>query len=86
MFAAEEVTEVELTCDNDAMKGVIDHFGAGVRTKALNKKEFRVKVKVCTSPTFYRWIFGWEGKIRITEPEEAREEYRKMLEEALKNF
>ena len=85
MFAADEVKEVELVCDNDAMKAIIDHFGTGARTRALNKHEFRAKVKVCTGPTFYRWVFGWEGKIRITEPEEVREEYRKMLEEALKS-
>ena len=84
MFAADEVTGVTLVCENDAMKGIIDHFGAGLRTKALNKKQFRAKVKVCTTPTFFRWVFGWEGKIRIAEPEDVREEYRKMLEEALK--
>ena len=50
----------------------------------MNKNEFRAKVKVCTGPTFYRWVFGWEGKIRIAEPEDVRNEYRKMLEEALK--
>ena len=86
MYVSDEVTEVVLTCDKDAMKAVIDHFGAHVRTKALGKDRFTVKVKVCTSPTFFRWVFGWEGKIRITEPEEAKEAYRKMLEEALKGI
>lgn len=86
MYASDEVTEVLLTCDKDAMKAVIDHFGARVRTKALGKDWFTVKVKVCTGPTFYRWIFGWGGKIRITEPEETKEAYRKMLEEALKGI
>ena len=43
MFAADEVTEVTLVCENDAMKGIIDHFGATIRTKALNNDQFRVK-------------------------------------------
>ena len=86
MFVGDKVKEVELVCDNEAMKAVIVHFGTGARTKALNKNEFRARVKGCTGPTFYRWVFGWEGEIRITEPAEVREEYRKMLEEALKNY
>ena len=40
---------------------------------------FRAKVSVCTSPTFYRWIFGFGGKIRIEGPGEVAEGYRKML-------
>ena len=27
---------------------------------------------MCTGPTFYQWVFGWEGKIRIAEPETVR--------------
>ena len=86
MFATDEVTEVILDCDNDAMKAVIDHFGNGARTKAVGKDRFQAKVKVCTGPTFFRWVFGWEGKIVIREPEEIREAYRKMLEGALENY
>ena len=86
MFATDEVTEVVLDCDNDAMKAVVDHFGTGVRTKAVGKDRFRAKVKVCAGPTFFRWVFGWEGKIIIREPEEIREAYRKMLEDALREY
>ena len=47
------------------MKAVIDHFGHSVRTKAMGKDHFLATVKVCHSATFYRWVFGWGGKIRI---------------------
>ena len=83
MFPTAEVTEVTLDCENDAMKAVIDHFGTGARTKAQGKNRFTAKVRVCTGPTFYRWVFGWEGKIRIAAPEETKEAYRKMLIDAL---
>jgi len=86
MFASDKTTEVELLCDNDAMKAVIDQFGTKARTKMMDQNTFRAKVKVCTGPTFYQWVFGWEGKIRITEPEDVREEYRKMLKDALKGL
>jgi predicted DNA-binding transcriptional regulator YafY len=83
MFSTQDVSEVTLLCDNEMMKSVIDKFGTSVRTKALSKNQFRAKVKVCASPTFYRWVFGFGGKIRIIEPEEIVGEYRDMLRKAL---
>ena len=44
---------------------------------------FAARVKVCTSPTFFRWAFGFGGKIRITGPEDVSEQYRGMLLRAL---
>ena len=42
-------------------------------SKKMSAPSFRVKAKVCTGPTFYRWIFGSGGKIKIEEPEEVRD-------------
>ena len=50
-------------------------FGMGISTRSVGKDKFRVKVKVCTGPTFYRWIFGSGGKIKIEGPKEVRDEY-----------
>ena len=44
---------------------------------------FTARVTVCTSPTFFRWVFGFGGKIRITGPEDVSEQYRGMLLRAL---
>lgn len=85
MFATDEATDVTLLCDNSVMKSVVDKFGMGISTRSIGKMQFRIKVKVCTSPTFYRWVFGSCGKIKIEEPEAAREEYRGMLLAALDN-
>ena len=79
MFAAQETTEVKLLCDSAMMKAVIDIFGAKVRTKYIDENSFRATVKVCTSPTFYRWVYGWDGMMKIDGPEEVVEEYGKVL-------
>ncbi|MBR2781273.1 MAG: WYL domain-containing protein, partial [Eubacteriaceae bacterium] len=79
MFATQETTEVRLLCDNSIMKAIIDKFGTGVRTKAIDEDHFRATVKVCTSPTFYRWVFGWDGMLRIEGPEEVVKEYGTVL-------
>jgi len=84
MFATQETSEVTLLCQTPAMKSVIDQFGKGVVTEAIGTEWFRATVKVCLSPTFFRWVFGWGGLIRIEGPEDIRKVYCKMLhDEAL---
>ena len=85
MFDSDETVPVELSCDAFLMKYVIDQFGIGVNTEAIDENHFIAHVTVCPSPTFYRWVFGWGGKMRITGPEHIKTEYKKMLQEALKN-
>lgn len=83
MFDTEETKKVTLCCENGVMKGVIDKFGMDVTVKSKNKTHFTVKVDVCTSPTFYSWVFQWGGAIRITSPAEVVKEYREMAQKAL---
>ena len=80
MFAAQETTEIKLLCENSMMKAIIDQFGTGVRTKVVDENHFRAAVRVCTSPTFYRWLFGWGGMMIIEGPEEVVSKYREMLQ------
>lgn len=83
MFATQETTEVALLCENHVMKSIIDRFGARICTKTVSEGQFRVKVKVCAGPTFYRWVFGFNGAIRIEGPEEVKNAYREMLQRAI---
>ena len=85
MFAGDE-TEVILECRDDMMKYIIDQFGEEVETWKVSEDTFRVKVSVADSPTFYGWVFPFEGKIRIAEPEEIREKYRSMVKAANRTF
>ena len=85
MYDNEEPEEVTLLCHNETMKGVIDQFGIEINVKKVDKEHFRTKVKACTSPTFYSWVFQWEGKVQIEEPEKTVDEYKKMLQNALKD-
>ena len=68
------------------MKSVIDMFGAKVRTRALEDNKFIATVKVCTSPTFFRWVFGWDGLIRIDGPISVICEYKKALLDEIKRY
>ena len=83
MYDNDEPEEVTLLCHNEVMKGVLDKFGMDIRVKKADADHFRTKVMVCTSPTFYSWVFQWGGNVKIEGPEDAAAEYRKMAEAAL---
>ena len=82
MYGGEE-QEVELICDNELMKNLIDHFGDKFPVEKESDKKFRVRVNVFTSPTFYAWIFQFVGKISIAAPDSVRREYNAMLKKAV---
>ena len=73
MFDGEEV-RVKLECRNDLMKYVIDRFGMKFETEPATSETTYCYVDVCLSPTFYGWVFGFKGEIKIIEPKDAVEE------------
>lgn len=86
MFATDEAVEVSLLCDNVVMKSIVDKFGSDIKTKSIGADRFQVNVKVCAGPTFYRWVFGSGGKIKIEGPDSVKEEYKERLRKAWENI
>lgn len=84
MHEAEEFVEVSLLYDGNLMEPAIEQFKADADTELIDRGYFRAKVKIHPSLTFYKWVFGWGGKLRIESPPSIREEYRTLLKEALK--
>ena len=74
MFSGEKVL-VDLRCDNSLMKTMVDRFGEDVTS-------FRVQTEVSASPTFFGWVFGFNGKVQILAPESVKEQYRQMIAQA----
>jgi predicted DNA-binding transcriptional regulator YafY len=70
MFDGDEVAVI-LQCKNYLMKYVVDRFGDKFSFEPGNDDTFTCEVEVCLSPTFYGWIFGFGGDIRIISPEYA---------------
>lgn len=83
MYDTDEPVAVQLYCHVSVMKYLIDIFGVDFGTEAMDDEYFKATVSVCTSTTFYRWVFGFNGKIRIVGPQLVRERYKEMLLNAL---
>ena len=83
MFGKDDETEVELLCETGTMNGIVDQFGTKVKTEEIDDQHFQATVTVCPSPTFYRWVFGWNGGMKIIKPDSIKKEYKVMLRKAL---
>lgn len=77
--------EVELICDNSLMDAIVDRFGPDVHTYAGDLHNFRVIEEVAIGNVFFNWVFGFEGKVKIKEPESVKEQYRRKIENASRN-
>ena len=80
-----ETVQVDLRCDNGLMKTTVDKFGEDVLTLAYDMTSFRIITDVEVSPTFFRWIFGFCGKIQIIGPQYVKDQYVEMLKKELNN-
>lgn len=61
------------------MKVIIDRFGKDVKTAPNSDGGFTVDVSVSISPTFFGWLFSFEGKIKLISPQFVIDEYKKLL-------
>lgn len=86
MYDTDEPTEVTLLCEKSAMKVIIDNFGMDADTAPVDDEHFTVRVKVCTSPTFYNWLFGFNDRIKIVAPETVSNEYCDRAREVLEQY
>ena len=82
MFNGEE-QDVELVCDNELMKSVIDKFGENINTERINDDQFRVIVTVATSKTFYAWCFRFAGQMKIVGPRKVKKQYLEMAKKII---
>ena len=74
-----ERCDVKLICDNSVMDAIIDKIGTNAQTYAYDMASFKLEVNVAVNHVFFSWVFGFGGKVKIKEPEEVRDQYRKMV-------
>ena len=83
MYDTDEPVSVQLYCHVSVMKYLIDKFGSDFETVVVDDEHFKATVSVCPSTTFYSWVFGFNGKIKVEGPQNVAEAYKEMLVNAL---
>lgn len=81
MFGGELVT-VTLRFANELIGAVYDKFGEDTPMQRVDEDSCSARVTVQVSPTFWGWVFQFQGKLRVTDPAELIEKYNALLTRA----
>ena len=78
------VVDVVIEAPNRLMKKFVDRFGINFESWPVSDEHFRAKATVSVSPTFFGWVFEYNGDMTIVEPVGVKQQYEEMLERILK--
>ena len=79
MYGGED-RKITLEGENNLVGVVIDRFGTDVMIHPHDQEHFHAGVTVTVSPQFFGWLAGIGKGIRISWPEDVREEYKQYLQ------
>ena len=65
---------------------VIDRFGQEVTILFNTDTYFEFSAKVMVSPTFFAWVLGFGGRMKILSPESVAEEARRIAMEVVERY
>ncbi len=85
MFAGEEETVI-LSCDSGLTGVMIDRFGKDVALRPRDDGRITARVDVAVSRQFFGWITGLGAAVKIESPEHVAEDYRRYLQEILREY
>lgn len=78
--------DMVLDCDNNMVGVIFDRFGVDIPLRSISDKQCRVRVKVNVSNQFYAWLCGLGTSVKIVEPLDIAEDYRKYLKSIAKMY
>ncbi len=71
--------KVTLRCKNEMANVIIDQFGKDAKLMKVDAEHFEVRVNVAVSSQFLAWVIALEGNVKITGPENVKEEMQELL-------
>ncbi|MDO4178951.1 MAG: WYL domain-containing protein [Phascolarctobacterium sp.] len=80
MYGGKRVT-VTLEAETSLVGVLIDRFGKDVAMYQRGKNKVEVWADVMLSPQFYGWLAGFGSAIRVTKPQSAVDDMKKLIKE-----
>ncbi|MDE7439100.1 MAG: WYL domain-containing protein [Clostridia bacterium] len=78
MFGGEE-QEVGLLFDSAMLDDVFDKFGEEVNIVKVDDVTYQLKVPIQVSKTFFAWVVGTQGKMKILAPQTVCEQFNEFV-------
>lgn len=77
------VKRVTLECTDNLIDAMLDRFGREVLLIPQGEEKVRLSADVAVSPTFFGWICGFGGKVRILAPDDVKQQFETHLQTTL---
>lgn len=75
-----ELKSVTIQFSKDLLGEIYDKFGSDISIQTASNDEFRTTVEVQVSKTFFIWVVGTLGKVKILEPSTVKNEFDEFIE------
>lgn len=80
-----ETRSVELQFAPEMLDDMYDKFGEQIRV-GKSEDNYIITVPIQISPTFFSWVAGSRGKVRILSPQSVKERFAEFLKEIKENY
>lgn len=81
-----ELKRVELQFSADMVNDIFDKFGEDTRIRKRDEDDYRATVPIQVSKTFFAWVVGSQGKVKIRSPIEVKEEFKIFVDKIKANY
>ena len=81
-----ELKHIELQFEQDMLDDIYDKFSEDVKIQKTSADKFKCNVEIQISPTFFSWLAGTRGKVKILTPNTARERFEDFVKEISKAY
>ena len=84
MFSGEKMS-VKLKFEKKLFSEIDSQFGQQMILTAKDSENFYCEANINVSPTFFRWVFGFNGQIKILGPDKVKQQYLEMCNRAIED-
>lgn len=74
-----ELQTVNINFAKEMLSDIYDKFGNDLRIITIDDNTYSASVKVQTSRTFFAWIVGTQGKVKISSPSKVLKEFNEFV-------
>ena len=81
-----ELEKVTIQFDKELLSDVYDKFGTDIQIQKTNNGALKATIEVQVSKTFFLWVVGTLGKVKIIEPSQVAEKFGSFVKQITDNY
>ena len=81
-----ELEKVTIRFDKELLSDVYDKFGTDIQIHKSNDRALTTTIEVQVSKTFFLWVVGTLGKVKIIEPSQVAEKFGSFVKQITDNY